>query len=83
MATFSPTLKVIGFFCLIALSIYSIFFSDSKHLDWFVVACWGGVFYYWWLEDRDARRAREEERFQELSSRINDLERQLRALQRR
>jgi hypothetical protein len=37
MATFSSTLKVIGFFCLFALSIYSIFFSDSKNLDWFVV----------------------------------------------
>jgi hypothetical protein len=71
-------LRVIGYVCLFLLSIYSTVFSDSKNLAWFVVACWGGVFYYWWLEDRDARKAREEKRFQELTSRVADLERQSR-----
>lgn len=75
-------LRIIGYVCLSLLSIYSITLSDSKNLDWFVVACWGGVFYYWWLEDRDARKAREEERFQELASRVADLEHQIRELQR-
>jgi hypothetical protein len=75
-------LRIIGYVCLSLLSVYSIVFSDSKNFDWFVVACWGGVFYYWWLEDRDARKAREEKRFQELGSRVADLEYQIRELQR-
>jgi hypothetical protein len=74
-------LRVIGYVCLFLLSVYSIVFSDSKNFDWFVVVCWGGVFYYWWLEDRDARKAREEKRFQELTSRVADLERQTKALE--
>jgi hypothetical protein len=75
-------LRIIGYVCLSLLSVYSIVFSNSKNFDWFVVACWGGVFYYWWLEDRDARKAREEKRFQELASRVTDLEYQIRELQR-
>jgi hypothetical protein len=75
-------LRVIGHVCLFFLSVYSIVFSDSKNFDWFVVVCWGGVFYYWWFEDRDARKAREEKRFQELASRLVDLEYQIRELQR-
>jgi hypothetical protein len=75
-------LRIIGYVCLSLLSVYSIVFSDSKNFDWIVVACWGGVFYYWWLEDRDARKAREEKRFQELASRVADLEYQIRELQR-
>ena len=69
-------LRVIGYVCLFLMTIYTIVFSDSKNFDWFVVACWGGVFYYSWLEDRDARKAREEKRFQELASRVAYLERQ-------
>lgn len=50
-------LRVIGYVCLFLMTIYTIVFSESKNFDWFVVACWGGVFYYWWLEDRDAARS--------------------------
>lgn len=74
-------LRIIGYVCLSLLSVYSIVFSDSKNFDWFVVVCWGGVFYYWWLEDRDARKAREEKRFEELASRVVYLERQTRTLE--
>ena len=71
-------LRIIGYACLVLFSIYSIFFIDRR-FDWFVVTCWGVVLYYWWLEDRDARKAREEKRFQELASRVAYLERQTRA----
>ena len=74
-------LRVVGYVCLFLLSVYSIVFSDSKNFHWFVVACCG-VIYYWWVEDRDARKAIEEKRLQELGSRVADLEYQIRELQR-
>jgi hypothetical protein len=74
-------LRVIGYVCLFLLSFYSIVFNDSKNFDWFLVVCWGGIFCHWWLEDRDARKAREEKRFQELASRVAYLERQTKALE--
>jgi hypothetical protein len=73
-------LRVIGYVCLSLLSVYCIVFSENKNFDWLVVACWSGVFYYLWLEDRDAHKAREEKKFQEFSSRVADLERQTTAL---
>jgi hypothetical protein len=66
-------LRTIGLVCLVLFSIYSIFFID-RHFDWFVVTCWVVVFYYWWLEDRDLRKAIEEERRQKLASRTIDVE---------
>jgi hypothetical protein len=77
----SSTLKVIGFFCLFVLSIYSVYFIDNKNLAWLALAGWGAVISYWWFEDRDARKAREEKR-SELSSFVADLERRIGALQR-
>ena len=49
-------LRVIGYVCLSLVSAYSVVFSDSKNFQWLVVVCWAGVFYHWWLEDRDARK---------------------------
>ncbi|UQR67644.1 hypothetical protein LRP30_21390 [Bradyrhizobium sp. C-145] len=74
-------LRVIGYVCLSLVSVYSVVFSDSKNFQWLVVACWAAVFYYWWIEDRDARKIREEKRFQELASRVAYLERQTRTLE--
>ena len=77
----SSTLKVIGFFCLFVFSIYSAYFMDDKNLVWLALAGWGAVISYWWFEDRDARKAREEKR-SDLASFVTDLERRIDALQR-
>jgi cell division protein FtsB len=82
MGALKTTLKIIGFICLVLFSIYAVFISDNKNLSWYPIIAWVIVFCYWWLDDRDRAKAREEEKFQRLSARVAYLERKIETLDR-
>ena len=82
MDTLKTTMIVIGYICLVLFSIYAVYISDDKKLSMFPLIAWGTIIYYWWLKDREAAKAREEEKFDRLSQRVAYLERQIEKLDR-
>lgn len=82
METLKSSLKVIGYICLVLFTVYAGFFSDNKNLAWYPIIAWGLICYYWWLEERERAKIREDERFQRLSARVSYLEREMEKLDR-
>jgi hypothetical protein len=74
--------KVIFFVSLSLFSLYATFVSDDRTFGWPALFLWGGVFYYWWQEDREKAKAREEKRIELLNDCVAYLERELQQRQR-
>jgi hypothetical protein len=74
------TFKAIVYICVALFSAYAIFVSENKNLAYWAIAAWFVIYGRWMLLDYEARKRMQNDKFENLQSRVAYLERRLREL---